>query len=75
MIHFYRYWSEQTTNLNIDDRILIKMVEWDTKAKVLSPAQLQYVADYAYGLKKLNSFHEFNLKRHLTTLIDSGFNP
>lgn len=49
------------------------MVEWDTKAKVLSTNELQYVADFAYGLKKVNSFHEKNLSRHLETMIKAGF--
>jgi hypothetical protein len=32
-----------------------------------------YVADFAWGLKKLNSFHEKNVKRHLETLLKNGF--
>ena len=49
------------------------MVVWDSKAKVLSPKELQYVAGFAYGLKKLNAFHEKNIKRHLSRLQDAGF--
>jgi len=60
-------------NINID--LLTKMVEWDTKAKVLSAKELQYVADFAYGLKPLNDFHEKNIKRHLSRLQDAGFTP
>ena len=63
----------ETTDIKITNEMLIKMVEWDTKAKVLSRKQLQYVADYAYGLKKINDFHKRNLKRYLVTLQDAGF--
>lgn len=49
------------------------MVVWDTKAKVLSSRELQYIADFAYGFKKLNDFHQNNIKRHLSRLIDAGF--
>ncbi len=55
--------------------LLLQMVLWDTKARVLSPRELQYVADFAYGLKPLNDFHEKNIKRHLARLKDGGFNP
>ena len=58
---------------NINNDLLIKMVEWDTKAKVLSVRELEYVANFAYGFKKLNDFHRNNIKRHLSRLIESGF--
>jgi hypothetical protein len=58
---------------SIDQEVLVRMVEWDSKAKVLSPKELQYVADLAYGLKKMNTFHENNVRRHLTRLVDMGF--
>lgn len=58
---------------NIDQKIIQKMVEWDSRARVLSPKELQYVSDFAYGLKKINRFHEKNIKRHLARMIDSGF--
>ncbi len=72
---------EQDINVNIDSgsvrlnkSLLIKIVEWDTKAKVLSEKELQYVAQFAYGLKNLNSFHENNIRRQLEKLIKVGFN-
>jgi hypothetical protein len=61
------------TNNKISSDLLSKMVVWDTKAKVLSAKELQYIADFAYGLKTLNDFHEKNIKRHLTRLQDAGF--
>ena len=61
------------SGIRIDKTLLRKMVDWDTKAKVLSAKELQYVADFAYGLKKLNSFHENNIKRHLSRLQEAGF--
>lgn len=65
--------SKGEMNIKINTDLLIKMVDWDTKAKVLSPKELQYVADFAYGLKDLNDFHEKNIKRHLSRLQDAGF--
>jgi hypothetical protein len=59
----------------VNNELLSKMVLWDTKAKVLSPKELQYIADFAYGLKTLNEFHEQNIKRHLSRLQDAGFEP
>ncbi|WP_323028199.1 AIPR family protein [Gelidibacter japonicus] len=58
---------------NINNDLLIRMVEWDTKAKVLSVRELEYVTNFAYGFKKLNDFHKNNIKRHLSRLIESGF--
>ena len=57
----------------ISSELLLKMVEWDTKARVLSARELQYIADFAYGLKTLNDFHESNIKRHLSRLKEAGF--
>lgn len=64
---------EPKSNNNINSDLLTKMVVWDTKAKVLSARELQYIADFAYGLKTLNDFHEKNIKRHLSRLQDAGF--
>lgn len=58
----------------IDIPLLQKMVDYDSKAKVLKRGEQQYLADYAYGLKKMNDFHRSNLERHLQTLIKSGYN-
>jgi hypothetical protein len=65
---------EAESNNKISSDLLTKMVLWDTKAKVLSAKELQYIADFAYGLKTLNDFHEKNIKRHLSRLQDAGFN-
>lgn len=64
---------EARSNHKISLDLLAKMVVWDTKAKVLSAKELQYIADFAYGLKTLNNFHEKNIKRHLSRLQDAGF--
>lgn len=58
---------------NIDETFIQKMIEWDSKQKVLSPNERQYLADFAYGFKKLNSFHENNIRRHLSSLVKEGF--
>ena len=65
--------TETKTNKKISSELLVKMVVWDTKAKVLSPKELQYIADFAYGLKAINDFHESNIKRHLSSLQKAGF--
>ncbi|CAM3272813.1 AIPR family protein [Aequorivita lipolytica] len=61
--------SIEIVNINL----LIKMVLWDTKAKVLSPRELEYVSNFAYGFTKLNDFHIQNIQRHLSKLQDAGF--
>jgi hypothetical protein len=62
-----------TSNVRIDELILRRMYEWDSTAKILSINERSYIADFAWGLKKLNSFHEKNIKRHLETLSKKGF--
>ncbi|WP_367344163.1 AIPR family protein [Methanomethylovorans sp.] len=57
----------------ITSELLKKMVEWDAKARVLSPKELMYISDFAYGNKKLNQFHVKNITRHLNTLAKAGF--
>lgn len=61
------------SNVRIDELVMRKMFEWDSTAKILSIKERTYIADFAWGLKKLNSFHEKNIKRHLETLLKNGF--
>ena len=61
------------SKFRIDELVMRKMFEWDSTAKILSSKERAYVADFAWGLKKLNSFHEKNVKRHLETLLKNGF--
>lgn len=72
--------SSQATNLEfdidkirLDELIMRKMFEWDSIAKILSFKERAYIADFAWGIKKLSSFHEKNIRRHLETLINNGF--
>jgi hypothetical protein len=53
--------------------ILRQMVEWDSRMKILSNGERQYIADLAYELKPLNQFHKKNAERHLLTLLKAGF--
>jgi hypothetical protein len=53
--------------------LLRRMSEWEAKCRVLSVKERSYLADFAYGLKKKNDFHDKNLKRHLTKLLENGF--
>ena len=75
--NFFDQVSEDSSSykgeIKINGNLLVKMVDWDTKTKVLSAKELQYVADFAHGFKKLNDFHEKNIKRHLSRLQDAGF--
>jgi hypothetical protein len=61
------------SKVRMDDITMRKMFEWDSKAKILSNKERTYIADFAWGLKKSNSFHEKNIKRHLVTLLKNGF--
>ena len=58
----------------VDVGLIAKMVEWDSRVKVLSSNQRSYVSDFAYGLKKINSFHEKNLLIYYEKLKATGFN-
>lgn len=61
--------SVPTINLNV----LKQMVEWDSRMKILTQGQRTYLADFAYELKALNSFHKSNAEGHLKTLLNAGF--
>lgn len=58
----------------IDLNVLRQMVEWDSRMQILSNNERQYIADLAYELKTLTSFHKSNSEKHLKTLIKKGFN-
>ena len=60
-------------SLKINESLMRKMFEWDSNAKTLSLKERTYIADFAWGLKKINSFHENNIRRHLKTLVSKGF--
>jgi len=53
--------------------VLRQMVEWDSRMKVLTVGERAYLADLAYELKPLNSFHKANAEKHLKTLLMAGF--
>lgn len=59
--------------LKINLSVLRQMVEWDSRMKILSNGERQYMADLAYELKPLNQFHKTNAEKHLKTLINAGF--
>ncbi|MFB6320230.1 AIPR family protein [Saccharicrinis sp. FJH54] len=63
--------TKQIVKLDVD--LIAKMVEWDSRVKILSSNQRSYVSDFAYGLKKINSFHEKNLLIYYEKLIAAGF--
>lgn len=57
----------------IDETLMIKMVEWDLKNKILSNNERQYLSDFAYGLKKLNNANENFIRRYHQRLKEAGF--
>jgi hypothetical protein len=65
--------QKSSDSVKMSVELLKKMIEWDEKARVLSRNELQYVADFAYGLKTLNLFHEKNLERYFHKLLNAGF--
>lgn len=58
---------------NINLSVLKQLVEWDSRMKILTQGERAYLADLAYELKPLNSFHKTNAERHLKTLMKAGF--
>ena len=61
------------SKIRVDELVMRKMFEWDSTAKILSTKERAYIADFAWSLKKLTSFHQKNIKRHLETLLKKGF--
>lgn len=61
--------------VKITPELIQKMIVWDDKAKVLTRGQIQYISLYAYGERKLNSFHIDKIQVHLVTLQNAGFRP
>jgi len=66
--------KKETLIGNISLANLRTMVEWDSKMKILTPNERNYLAELAYELKPYNSFHQEIVKKHLNTLIKKGFN-
>jgi hypothetical protein len=58
----------------LSDVLLRRMSEWEAQNRILTTKERSYLADFAYGLKKRNDFHDKNLKRHLGNLMKNGFN-
>jgi hypothetical protein len=71
--------SEKNENSNkqdlnkLNEFVLKKMMDFDLKYKVLTTGERKYLTDFVYGFKKLNAFHESNIKRHLDKMVDKGF--
>jgi len=59
--------------IRIDAALMRKMFDWDSNAKVLSNNQRNYIAEYAWGLKKLNQYHKEIIRKYLKQLIEKGF--
>jgi hypothetical protein len=63
--------SDAASVISLD--VLRQMVEWDSRIKLLSNGERQYMADLAYELKPLSQFHKTNAEKHLKTLLKAGF--
>jgi len=57
----------------LSELFLRKMSEWEAKTRVLSNKERAYLAEFAYGLKKTTDFHKKNIRKHLETLVNNGF--
>ena len=57
----------------LNEFVLKKMMDFDLKYKILSIGERKYLTDFVYGFKKLNAFHEGNIKRHLDKMKKNGF--
>jgi len=65
--------NKTKSNSKINEKLILKMVEWDSRVKILTVNQRGYLTDFAYGLKKTNSFHEKNIRIYLEKLRAAGF--
>ncbi len=71
--------SEKNENSNkhdlnkLNEFVLKKMMDFDLKYKILTTGERKYLTDFVYGFKKLNAFHESNIKRHLNKMVEKGF--
>jgi hypothetical protein len=59
--------------IKVTELVLRRMVEWDSLAKILTEKERMYIADFAYGLKKITPFHEKNLIIHYERLKSAGY--
>lgn len=57
----------------VDEKLIKNMIEWGSKHKCLSSSEINYLTDFAYSLKKINSFHEGNIRRYLEKMNQKGF--
>jgi hypothetical protein len=60
-------------DLKLNEFVLKKMMDFDVKYKVLTIGERKYLTDFVFGFKKLNAFHESNIKRHLDKMVEKGF--
>ena len=65
--------NRDVENINLSEILLRRMSEWEAKNRFLTVKERSYLADFAYGLKKRNDFHDKNIKRHLEKLLNNGF--
>jgi len=52
--------TKSKSDTSINEKLILRMVEWDSRVKILTVNQRSYLTDFAYGIKKLNTFHEKN---------------
>jgi hypothetical protein len=64
---------ENHFEVNVSKELVKEMVEWDTKNGILSTKRQQYLAYFAYGIKKLTDYHKKNVRNILKILKEAGF--
>ena len=65
--------SNSKSDIKINEQLILKMVDWESRVKIFSLKQRSYLSDFAYGLKKINDFHEKNIRIYLEKLKVAGF--
>ena len=57
----------------INEDLLQQLLKWDATNKSLTPKEISYITDFAFGLKPLTDFDKVNLERHFRIVEKSGF--
>ena len=55
--------SDETSTIEkveqvIDEALMIRMIEWNTRKKLLSTNEIKYLTEFAYGFSKLNALQK-----------------
>lgn len=80
LVSNYFYNSEKSSSeienvqpILINKDLLQQMLKWDSINKSLTPKEIEYVKDFAFGIKELTSFDKANLERYYRIIEKSEF--